>query len=378
MTRDERLGTPPIESLSDTSWSRIERGVWAELDAQVPERPARRARRWWLAGGTLAAAAAIAAIVFGMRVNSGPLALVDEPSRVVSGTAPSAVLFGDVHITLDADTALVLNREASHPVVLIERGAAWFTVAPRAGRPEFIVRAGDASVRVVGTRFRVARLEELISVVVDHGVVDVQFRGAATAVGARQLWSSASPSHVTTIASAALPGPAPLSASPAHRTENASALPPATVPAPVTVPAPATPTLGPVPTPAPARRTPQHPARPHHPRPAAPLAAAPTDAPTTAITPAKPASHGDTDRVEYDRLAALEPVHPEAALNGYLALARGAGSWVEPALFAAARLAADRGDSRATKLLERYLLRWPSGANAADARRLLARLKETH
>jgi hypothetical protein len=363
MTHDERLGPPPIEPLSDTAWSRIERGVWSELDAAAPERPARAARRWWLAGGVLAAAAAIVALVLGLRAGSGPLAVVDEPSRVVSGTAPSAVSFGDAHITMDAEPALVLSREADHPVVLIERGAAWFTVAPRAGRPAFIVRAGDASVRVVGTRFRVARSEEQIAVAVEHGAVDVQFRGAVTAVGARQHWSSTSPAHATEIASAlgpALPG-APRAAPPAPPA------PPAPAPDPVPAPAPAV-----DPDPAPARVAP---ARSHRPRPAPSPATAPAPAPAAA--PAKPASLVDADRAEYDRLAALEPVHPEAALDGYLALARGSGSWADPALFAAARLAADRGDRRAASLLGSYLQRSPAGANAADARRLLARLKGT-
>ncbi|MEO7735794.1 MAG: FecR domain-containing protein, partial [Kofleriaceae bacterium] len=258
MTHDERLGPPAIEPLSDTAWSRIERGVWSELDAEVAVPPARSARRWWLVGGALVAAAAIVAVVLGVRTDSGPLAVVDEPSRVVSGTGPSAVSFGDAHITMDAETALVLGREAGHPVVLIERGAAWFTVAPRDGRPAFIVRAGDASVHVVGTRFRVARSEEQISVAVEHGVVDVRFRGAVTTVGARQHWSSASPAHATEIASAtdpARPG-ATGSASPAPAPTSGSGPDPAVVPDPAVAPDPVV-----APDPAPARIAAPDPAR---------------------------------------------------------------------------------------------------------------------
>ncbi|HEX8108090.1 MAG TPA: hypothetical protein VF516_10210, partial [Kofleriaceae bacterium] len=83
----------------------------------------------------------------------------------------------------------------------------------------------------------------------------------------------------------------------------------------------------------------------------------------------------DRDGAEYDRLAALEPTSPAAALKGYLALARGTSRWADPALFAAARLAADRHDPRAETLLGVYLQRFPGGANAADARQLLARLQ---
>ena len=362
MTRDERLGPPPIEPLSDTAWSRIERGVWSELDAEMPAHPARRARRWLFAGGALVAAAAIALLVLGLRASSAPVAFVDEPSRVVSGSAPSTVSFGDAHIELDADTALMLSRDAGHPIVLIERGAAWFTVAPRAGRPEFIVRAGDASVRVVGTRFRVARSDERIAVEVDHGVVAIRFRGAVTAVGARQQWSSTSPTHATEIARAADPTAAgttsPATAGVLDSTRGPEPAPSAEAAPPVNPPVVADP-----------RAAAGSPARPHRPRPAA----SPTGAP--AAIPAKPGSHADPERAEYDRLAALEPVRPEAALDGYLALARGTGVWAEPALFAAARLAADRGDRRAATLLGMYLQRAPTGANAADARRLLERLK---
>ncbi|HEX7843642.1 MAG TPA: hypothetical protein VF469_39485, partial [Kofleriaceae bacterium] len=66
---------------------------------------------------------------------------------------------------------------------------------------------------------------------------------------------------------------------------------------------------------------------------------------------------------------------PDAALAGYLTLARGTSRWADPALFAAARLAVDRHDRRAETLLGIYLQRFPGGANAADARKLLARLK---
>ena len=83
----------------------------------------------------------------------------------------------------------------------------------------------------------------------------------------------------------------------------------------------------------------------------------------------------DTDRAVYDRLAALEPRDPAAALAGYLALARGTSRWADPALFAAARLATDRHDRRAVTLLAIYLQRFPNGANAIDAKQLLTRLQ---
>jgi hypothetical protein len=358
MTDDERLGPPPVEPMSDAAWSRVERGLWARIDAAATPGPAGgptplAPRRWWMVAGPLAAAAAIVAIVIGSRTTTG-VTVADEPARVVSGTAPSSVSFGDSHVELDADTALVMNHETGHPTVLLERGAAWFTVAPRLQRPEFVVRAGDATVRVVGTRFRVARSGERIAVDVERGLVDVQFRGAITGIGPGRRWSSESPAQTSTLAEVTPP------ADPVASTEPD--------PSP---PEPADP--------APTPRQPKHATKPAHGR-AGTTVAAPGTAIAAAAgpTPALRGSELDRDRTEYDRLAALEPKSPEAALAGYLALARGTSRWADLGLFAAARLAADRHDRRAEALLDIYLQRFPTGANATDARQLLARLKGDH
>src|SRR5215468_9924026 len=201
MTDDQRLGSPPIEPLSEAAWARVERGVWSALDAERPaSSPSPGSRRWWIVAAPLAAAAAAAVVLIAVR--RGPNTL-DEPSRVVTGPAPSSVLFGDSHIELDAATALVMRHEAEHPTVTLEHGAAWFTVAPRQSRPAFIVRAGDAMVRVVGTRFRVLRTGERIAVEVDHGLVDVNFRGSEIEIGGGRRWSSDAPHQI--IATAAPP-----------------------------------------------------------------------------------------------------------------------------------------------------------------------------
>lgn len=355
MTDNRRLGPPPVEPMSDVAWSRVERGLWARIDAgaadqaPTPAGPKRDGWRWWLVAAPLAAAAIIAVVVgFRVMLPGSP----DEPVRVVSprapaegpAPAPSSVSFDDSHIELDPDTALVTSHEAGHSQVLLERGGAWFTVAPRRSRPEFVVRAGDAAVRVVGTRFRVARSDERIAVEVDHGVVDVQFRGRAVAIVAGRRWSSDSPAQVSTL-SGAPPAAAPAQAEPA--------IPPA------------------APSPESNDRPPAGPKRTPHPsKPAA--ASSPEPAP---IELQREAAALDRERAEYERLAALEPRAPEAAQRGYMALASGTSRWAGLALYAAARLAADRHDRRAETLLGMYLQRFPSGPNAEDARRLLARVK---
>jgi len=294
-------GPPPVDPMSDVAWARVERGLMQRLDAEsVGPMVAPVRRRWmWLAAPALAVAAAIA-LVLGLR--GGGSDAPSEPSRVVAGNAPSSVLFGDAHLALGARTAIVMTHEAAAPSVLVERGHVGFTVEPRAGRPPFIVRAGDVVVRVVGTKFEVARYDERVTVTVDHGLVDVVFQGATTPVGAGQRWSSEAPGAATTIA------------------------------------------------------------------------VAPAPPPTIAAVPKPPApSVKGAEQAEFERLTALEAKNPDAAIAGYVAMSRGTSAWASNALFAAARLAADRKDPRARTYLQTYLRRFPEGNNAADAKSLLDR-----
>jgi hypothetical protein len=325
MSEHDRLGPPPVEPLSDLAWSRIERGLWSRMDAAPPaERPARaRARRWvWMGAPALAAAAAAVVLVLGLRGDAPP---VDAPARLVSGAAPTSLSYGDVHVTLDADSAAVMERAKG---AVLERGAAWFTVAPRRERAAFVVTAGDTVVRVIGTKFRVARSGEEAAVQVEHGIVEVLFRGATIRVGAGAEWTSRTPTRVTPVRVAEadielLPEAASPEAAPAPQPK-----PPVQVARPVS-----------------GTRTP----------------------PVTAPAPARP----DPDAAKYHRLEQLEVKNPQAAIAGYLELSRGSSRWAERALFAAARLAADKKQPRARALLEIYLTRFPSGANVDDARTLL-------
>ena len=191
---------PPVEPMSDLSWARVERGLGARLDApeQTAEVRGPSRRRWlWIAAPSVAVAAAAAA-AFALLIETpelppAPVTMQPEalPTRIVAGGAPSTITYGDVHVTLDADSAVVMPTEGSATAVL-ERGAAWFAIAPRGGR-QFVVVAGDTVVRVVGTRFRVARYADHAEVEVEHGLVDVTFRGTTVKVASGQRWSSREP-----------------------------------------------------------------------------------------------------------------------------------------------------------------------------------------
>jgi TolA-binding protein len=72
----------------------------------------------------------------------------------------------------------------------------------------------------------------------------------------------------------------------------------------------------------------------------------------------------------------LEASDPVAALDQYLAMARGDDSWAANALFAAARLELEQGHAaEARTLLTVYLERFPTGSNADDATALLRRAR---
>ena len=309
MTDSDRSVPPPVEPLADVAWSRVERGVWARLDDDAPA--ATRARRpWWIA--LPIAAVALAIVAFIVRAPTQPESA--GPTRIVSEGSPSTVALVDAHITLDPHSAIVLR---SGPDAIVERGSAWFAVEPRGTRPPFVVVAGDARIRVIGTRFRVEHEGERVAVEVDHGTVEVGYHGDVVRISAAQHWSSDDP---TAVAEASRTAPLPLAAPPVVQ-------PTESVPRPL------------------------------------PLASRPP---------------ADRDGVRFAELTREEATSPEAAMKGYLALSQGAGRWAEVALFAAARLAADRHDSRAGTLLEIYLRRFPNGANVTDARQLQAHLEGDH
>lgn len=313
----ERLGPPPVDPMSDLSWARIERGLWSTLDAAPPlpraAAPASHRGRWMIVPG---AVAAIAALWLVTRAAAPAPNDHVAPARVVSGASTSTLTLGDAYVTLDPESAVLVNHDPHAPVATLERGGASFAIAPRAGRPPFVVVAGDTQVRVVGTRFRVARELDVVTVEVEHGVVVVRHRGSEVQLRASERWSSA-PSET-----AQVPAPTP--------THEAPRAPVATEPPPR----------------------------------AAPVTRLPAKLPSTV-----------DERATYEALAAREARDPAGALAGYRKLAQGTSRWAEIAMFAAARLAYDRRDPTTRALLSDYLRRFPRGANVDDARELLANLK---
>ncbi len=350
MSERDRLGPPPVEPLSEIAWHRVEKSLFATLDcdASAPVVRAAAPTWWrWAAGGGLALAAAAALVAIVVTRDDGAATArdggaatwrPDAPSRVATLDAPTEVQFGDAHITVEANSALTLHGDADAGVlILLERGAATFEVAPRAGRPPFVLQAGEVSVRVVGTRFTVSRSGDAASVDVTEGHVEVVAQGHRVQVHAGESWSSGGDREAAAGGLVAPPGgiAAALLSDESDDDEGGD----------VTQ--------------------------------AESVQGAPGDAGGTAVTAPRPRPRASRDdKASFERAAALEASDPRAALAAYRDLARGRGAWAANALYAAGRLAAELDDRKtATRLLGDYLRRYPTGANAADARALLRTLE---
>lgn len=325
-TRD-KLPPPPIEPLPDLAWARLERAVLAELDVPETRQVKMPITRWpvvALTSAALAGAAALAIVVAtrdpgpsapAPAVASGGTAIA-SPSRVVTGDAATDVSFGDAHITVAPASALVLDGTADHGVLaVLERGSAAFVVAPRHARPPFLIQAGAAQVRVVGTELEVTRIApDDAEVAVTEGTVEVTFHGRVTRVTAGEHWTSLPVTTASTTGSSHEPPAAP--APPAHHAT-----------------------------------------------------------PKKSAAPASPAAAA-SEQDQFEAAGNLERTDPEAAYAAYRELARGKGVWASNALYAMGRLAYDHGwASRANIPLKAYVHRFPRGANVADARALLLKLE---
>ncbi|HEX2874090.1 MAG TPA: FecR family protein [Polyangiaceae bacterium] len=166
--------------------------MWQRID-HAPARP----RRPWLVAW-VAAAMAVLLLTFGvLRSSREPetrqLALLSgaTPGVLSADAGPVETRFDDGSaVSLAALTRLeVLRNDARSFVTALRRGGATFDVKP-GGPRHWIIEAGELSVEVVGTRFRVERQGELTRVSVEHGIVVV--RGERVPSGSVRLTAGTS------------------------------------------------------------------------------------------------------------------------------------------------------------------------------------------
>ncbi len=326
---------PPIEPLSRPAWERVEAGLFARLDRgehlgeplSVPsvEEPAAvspRRRVWWLAGAF--AAAASVALWWSVESSNDVVPVAQTvpaempAARIVSTDSPTRTTLGESVLVLAAHSeANVSGSDTAGWSVRLESGEVDCQVAPRQGRPPFVVQAGATRVTVVGTRFSVERVGAEARVRVAEGRVQVDSGESHVLLGAGELWPKLE-----------LPDAAP----PEPSKEDTQ----------LSEPELSEPELSETKPPASARASKARPPAPQR----------------------------------FDRAARLESKEPRAALAIYHDLARGSGPWAANSLYAAARLELELGHPRrAERLLRRYLTKYPQGLNAPDVRKLLERIE---
>jgi hypothetical protein len=345
---EDRLG--PVPPLDEVGRHRLERAVMGALAAERPVASAPAARRWSPGLAAVAAAAAVGLAVAGwLALRGGPASTGAVPAHFAAAASAFTTTWADARLVLAPGGAMTATGDAVHgAVIVLERGTLDVEVEPRGERPPFTVVAGDVRVEVVGTRFRVARHAESATVEVTEGVVRVVRDGGIDRVEAGSQWDR----RGRTALAPSAPPPAAARPVTGHEPEAPPAIATATEPAPVATPATRPPSRRAT---TPAQREPR--------------ATAVPDLSPAAEPPAAPSAR-------FGEAARLEPRDPDAAMAIYRELAARADGWGANAQFALGRLAADRGQrAAAIRHLRAYLARFPSGANAPDARTLLRMLE---
>jgi len=163
--------------------------AWRALQARMQgARRSQTRRRLWLAVPTFTLAAA-GALVVAASLRRGAERAATEPAIEVgrpfeSADAEVALSLPDgIQVDLDRRSRVRLESVAPEEIrVALSKGSARFDVQPRRPR-RVVVDADDVEVRVVGTRFRVTRIEAAtaedearVEISVERGIVEVRDR----------------------------------------------------------------------------------------------------------------------------------------------------------------------------------------------------------
>ncbi len=118
--------------------------------------------------------------------------LHDRPLVVSTGNEAMTRELSGSKLTIAPHSSISYRgSDADGWLVVVEDGSVHCDVAPREGRPDFVVHAGTAEVRVVGTQFEVAYREGQAFVSVTEGKVLVLDAGRHTMLQAGQDWPPA-------------------------------------------------------------------------------------------------------------------------------------------------------------------------------------------
>ena len=141
----------------------LERNLAGErADLAAPPSPG-VSRRWLVAGAGGAIAATLAGVI-------GWPMLTGERVETARGEIRRLPLADGSVATIDTSSALRVRMARDSRRISLSKGQAWFEVAKDRARP-FLVDAGMAQVRAVGTAFSVRRTEDGVQVAVTEGTV---------------------------------------------------------------------------------------------------------------------------------------------------------------------------------------------------------------
>ena len=315
-----------IIPMSTRQWRRVEQGLFDKLDEEEvtcksPVLVDVRRRAPWRAALALtvtgAVAASLALVLLG---GDSPDSPTMQTSRIVTSESSSHFDFAGLSLDVAPASALVVSgTDNSGVVVVLERGAARFTVEPRGERPPFTVQSGSVRIEVVGTVFSVLRDGDSTRIAVSEGTVRVLDAGDTSLVRAGERWPATAISSVGDDDIELIIDEGDEIVRRRNRRKSGKA---------------------------------------------------------DVVTPPAAALPPPRSKELYKAAERLEATNPGAAIRGYRAAAAGDGSWAANALFAQARLEFERGNTTtAAELLRRYLRRYPNGANRKDANKLLERLR---
>lgn len=167
----------------ETTWDRSaelagDADVRAAADRVLARRPQRRSP-----GRRTKAVVALGAVVACLLVLAAAVLLARAPATYRTGVGEQRLvaLEDGSRVRLNTDTALTVRFDGEARRLTLERGQAHFEVAHDPARP-FIVQAGEAEVRALGTRFDVWRDSGQVRVTLLEGRVSVAHHGEAPAV----------------------------------------------------------------------------------------------------------------------------------------------------------------------------------------------------
>jgi len=195
---------------TDLSDERVER-VWNGIAARLPRR--RSPRRWLSAGLATLAVAAAALLVRPLVRDRRPEVLWKDTRLEASAQTESLTLPDGSFLTVEPGTRVdTTAHDPANIRVALGQGRVLCDVTHRAGR-SFVVLADDVEVRVVGTRFTVAREQSAgasrVEVQVQRGAVEVRAGRSdrVARVEAGHAWSQMTRTGLLADAPAAVPPP---------------------------------------------------------------------------------------------------------------------------------------------------------------------------